>query len=145
MCRGPAAARAADGARGRPGARGWMGGLPGELPLRRITMPGTHNSASYALRAGHLPVVVSSARCQSRCLGAQLDMGVRFLDLRVLPSGALCHGVISCDGSLRSAFDTCTDFLRANPGEALLVRVKDEVGKGWTGRALEDLVCSLAE
>jgi len=121
-----------------------MATLPEDLPLAEVTMPGTHNTASYSICDGHLSAVVAASRCQSRPLLAQLRLGVRFLDLRVRPDGVLCHGPVSCDSTLRDALDVCTAFLRANPSEVLLVRIKEERG-GRAVRGVDDLMREIIE
>lgn len=108
-------------------------------------MPGTHNSATYKMGAGHYAAVVAASRCQSRDLLTQLRLGVRFLDLRVRADGGLCHGRIGCALGLRGALDICGAFLRANSSEVLLVRVKDEANTRNSSKAVDDLVREIAE
>merc|ERR1719443_2032361 len=67
-------------------------------------------------------------------------MGVRFLDLRVRPGGALCHGVVGCGLSLQDALSDCAAFLRAWPSEVIVARVKDEGGCRASARAVGALV-----
>lgn len=126
-------------------ASDWMRGLPDCLPFAEVTMPGTHNSASYAFGAGHLAAVLAASRCQSADLDAQLRMGVRFLDLRARPGGGLCHGRVACALSLREALGTCGAFLQRHPSEVLLVRIKDEAGGRTSARGVGSLVWTLAE
>ncbi|CAE8639028.1 unnamed protein product [Polarella glacialis] len=153
-----------------PDMSDWMAGLPDDLPLAAVSMPGTHNSASGLLAPGHLSAVVSATRCQSRDLAYQLRIGVRFLDLRVRARpddvnsssssnsfrsdmslatgerrGQLCHGRVSCKGSLEDALQLCGEFLRAHPGEVILMRVKDEASNRNSARCLDALVHDLAE
>lgn len=122
---------------------GWMSALPGEMPLAEVTLPGTHNSASYVIRDGHYAAVVAASRCQSRPLQTQLRLGVRFLDFRTRPCGTLCHGRVSCGLTLRGALDICAAFLRKNPSEVLVARIKDETGKA--ARGVDDLVRDIVE
>lgn len=120
--------------------------LPDSLPLSMVSMPGTHNSASFAMTKRRLPaVVLAGACCQTWNLDTQLRRGVRFFDLRIRPGGELCHGPLDCGVSLRSVLDTCTAFLQRNPGEVLLARIKDETNGGsQAARSIDGLVSSLA-
>lgn len=123
----------------------WMSGLPSDLPLAEVTMPGTHNSASYAFGESQYAAVVAASRCQSRSLAMQLRLGIRFFDLRVRPDGLLCHGPVPCDLSLEGALKIFKAFLTAHPGEILLVRIKDEVGSRSSAKVVDGLVRELAE
>jgi 1-phosphatidylinositol phosphodiesterase len=124
----------------------WMGNiLADDLPIAAVSLPGTHNSASFAIGQGWRPII-AAARCQARDLSAQLRMGVRFLDLRVKPNGALSHGPINCGIlCLQDAFSVFSAFLRMHPGEAILVRIKNEDGKKASGEAIASLIRPLAD
>jgi len=123
----------------------WMAKLPNHLPIAHVSLPGTHNSASYGISKAHLTAVMKASRCQKRDLNSQLCMGVRFLDLRVRPCGLVCHGPVSCGLTLRDAFDICGAFLRKHPSEVILTRVKDEGASKTSARGVDELVQSLAE
>uniref|UniRef100_A0A8C3GNA6 Phosphatidylinositol-specific phospholipase C X domain-containing protein n=1 Tax=Cairina moschata TaxID=8855 RepID=A0A8C3GNA6_CAIMO len=100
----------------------WMAGLPDALPLSRLSIPGTHDSLS--LFGGR------RLRCQSWGLEAQLAAGVRFLDVRCkLERGELrvYHLCTFQRASLRGVLRRTLRFLRAHPGEAVLMRIKEEL------------------
>ncbi|KAM6065987.1 1-phosphatidylinositol phosphodiesterase-like [Chlamydotis macqueenii] len=100
----------------------WMAGLPNALPLSRLSIPGTHDSLS--LFGGR------RLRCQSWGLEAQLAAGVRFLDVRCkLARGELqvYHLCTFQWASLRGVLRRTLRFLRAHPGEAVLMRIKEEL------------------
>lgn len=122
-----------------------MGRLPGHMPLAAVSMPGTHNSASFAIRAGHLAAVVEATRCQWWNLRQQLVMGIRFLDLRVRPDGVLCHGRVGCALTLQEALEECSTFLRQHPEEVVITRIKDEGASKATAKGVNKLVNSLVE
>jgi hypothetical protein len=122
----------------------WMAQLPDDLPLAFVSMPGTHNSASFAITR-QLATVVSASRCQACDLEAQFTMGIRFLDLRVRPDGQLCHGPVSCEFSLREALQACSRFLSAHPSEVILTRIKDEGGRESSARGVDALVHDLVD
>ncbi|KAF2018961.1 PLC-like phosphodiesterase [Aaosphaeria arxii CBS 175.79] len=111
----------------------WMSKLPSELPLSALSIPGTHNSHTY-YRA--LP----SVRCQVVGVKAQLENGIRFLDIRVQPVHAsdpdrnkdlyLVHGAfpVSLTGPkyLTPILSTCYEFLSQHPSETILISLKRE-------------------
>ncbi|KAF2182174.1 PLC-like phosphodiesterase [Zopfia rhizophila CBS 207.26] len=118
----------------------WMSGLPSNLPLSALSIPGTHNSHTY-YRA--LP----SVRCQVVSVKTQLENGIRFLDIRVQPAHAtdtskkdlyLVHGAfpVSLTGTkyLEPILKTCCEFLENHPGETILISLKREgVGNSTDG------------
>lgn len=122
----------------------WMASLADDMPLAFVSMPGTHNSASFAITR-QLATVVSASRCQACDLEAQLRLGIRFLDLRVRPDGQLCHGPVGCEFSLREAFKACSKFLLAHPSEVILTRVKDEGARESSARGVDALMCDLVD
>merc|ERR1712216_92628 len=109
-----------------------------------ISMPGTHNSASYAITRQR-DFVGAASRCQSCDLLTQLQMGIRFLDVRVRPDGTLCHGPVSCEISLSDALEVCSRFLSAHPGEVVSARIKDEGEREKSARGVDDMVHRLVE
>ncbi|KAM6265366.1 uncharacterized protein M6G45_006162 isoform 2-T2 [Spheniscus humboldti] len=100
----------------------WMAGLPDALPLSRLSIPGTHDSLSlFGSRR---------LRCQSWGLEAQLAAGVRFLDVRCKLARGELHIYHLCtfqQASLRGVLRRTLRFLRAHPGEAVLMRIKEEL------------------
>ncbi|ERS96065.1 1-phosphatidylinositol phosphodiesterase [Sporothrix schenckii 1099-18] len=126
----------------------WMGTVDGAWPLSSLSLPGTHNSPAchYAL---------PSVRCQAVGVRAQLDNGVRFLDVRVSvnppkqphadPRIALVHSVFPV-GLLGShhfgeLYDAVCGFLDANPSETVLISIKKEgTGKGSDADLAHQLV-----
>lgn len=124
----------------------WMADLiPNHLSLAEVSMPGTHNSATFALSSRLPATVLSATRCQGRTILEQLAMGVRFLDLRVRPGGGLCHSVIGLDLSLRDVFQTCTEFLEAHPGEVVIARVKDEGNSRSSAKSVGELLLDITD
>lgn len=111
----------------------WMNELRDEYPLSMLSIPGTHNSPTYH-------VALPSVRCQAVGVRAQLDNGVRFLDIRVSVNRdnddlTLVHSVfpVALTGAryfgdmLRDIYE----FLDAHPSETVLMSVKREgTGRG---------------
>lgn len=116
------------------GLASWMAALPGAVPLSALSIPGTHNSPTCY-------VALPSVRCQAVGVRAQLDNGVRFLDMRVSVSRdaddlALVHSVfpISLTGTKWFADVLVGEiyaFLEQNPSETILLSMKREgTGRG---------------
>jgi len=111
----------------------WMARLADDAPLSGITLPGTHDSG--ARFGGVAPVVdfVTAlwVQCQNWTVTQQLNAGIRFLDVRchAEPNGTLRihHLFIDEQLSLTDVLRECVAFLAANPTEALLMRVQQEM------------------
>lgn len=87
-----------------------------------ITIPGTHDT--MALHGGRF------VECQNCPLKAQLESGIRYLDLRVRAENngvlKLVHGVVSQHIELPEVLKIVKDFLMSHKSEAVLVRIKPE-------------------
>lgn len=111
----------------------WMARLADDTPLSGITIPGAHDCG--ARFGGAAPVVdfVTAlwVQCQNWTVTQQLQAGVRFLDVRchTEPDGTLRIHHLSIDEqlSLTDLLRECAAFLAANPTEALLMRVQQEM------------------
>ena len=117
-----------------PGSADWMARLDDGLPLGGIVLPGTHDSATKNV------LLAWFSKCQSLDIGAQLDAGYRYLDIRLAVDGErlrLMHGFAGCTEGpfpwsgrlyLDAVLEQCRDFLRAHPTEAVVFAVKQEHG-----------------
>ncbi|MFF5767994.1 phosphatidylinositol-specific phospholipase C [Streptomyces tanashiensis] len=102
-------------------ARAWMGTHGDGTDLRRLTIPGTHDSGA---RYGG-----AWSECQNTTIAQQLDSGVRFLDVRCRVTGgsfAIHHGASYQNMMFGDVLVACRDFLAAHPSETVLMRVKQE-------------------
>ncbi|KLJ08442.1 1-phosphatidylinositol phosphodiesterase [Blastomyces silverae] len=110
----------------------WMRELNDGTYLSALSIPGTHNSPTCHLAP-------PSVRCQAVGPREQLENGVRFFDIRVLPQFpddpskdnlALVHGAfpISFTGQkyFRDLVNEVESFLENNPSETLIMSVKRE-------------------
>ncbi|MDG4859483.1 phosphatidylinositol-specific phospholipase C [Streptomyces sp. T-3] len=103
------------------GTQDWMRALPDGTPLPTLTIPGTHDSGA---RFGG-----PWAECQNTTIAQQLASGVRFLDVRcraIDGSFAIHHGAAFQNLMFGDVLVACRDFLAAQPGETVLMRVKQE-------------------
>ncbi|MFD0167601.1 phosphatidylinositol-specific phospholipase C [Streptomyces decoyicus] len=99
----------------------WMSALGDATPVQRLTIPGTHDSG--ARKGG--PWVA----CQNTSVDAQLDSGVRFLDVRCRAIDnvfAIHHGAFYQELMFGDVLNACRAFLQAHPSETVLMRVKQE-------------------
>ncbi|WP_411146674.1 phosphatidylinositol-specific phospholipase C domain-containing protein [Streptomyces sp. x-80] len=113
------------GATGRGAAvlsvQDWMAGLGDATPVQRLSIPGTHDSGA---RIGG-PWVA----CQNTAIDAQLNSGIRFLDVRcraIESVFAIHHGAFYQELMFGDVLNACRAFLRAHPSETVLMRVKQE-------------------
>lgn len=121
----------------------WMGRVPDETPLLELTLPGSHNSATY-LTKNFLFKVKDFVACQDRSILEQLKCGVRCLDLRVSLFLNKQHvwelwcGHTFMTVPLSQVVADVRAFLTDYPSEVVLVDVKPDyspVNAEWCGLA----------
>jgi 1-phosphatidylinositol phosphodiesterase len=105
----------------------WMNRLDGNKKLTEITIPGTHDSATY-------DTVFMPAQCQKMSFTDQLNSGIRFLDFR-LKRGFdadkdhvlwFYHGSLGLNLHFGQVINMLVDFLQRHPSETILMCVKNE-------------------
>ncbi len=102
----------------------WMTALPDTLALTALSIPGAHDAATSSVHG--------MGRCQTLTLARQLEAGVRAFDLRPTQRrrarglGNIYHGLKNTGVSLDEAFSDFNDFLDKNPGELIIVLLRDE-------------------
>ncbi len=99
----------------------WMTALPDTKKISELSIPGTHDS--MALYGG------DSGQTQSLSLSEQLNAGIRYVDIRCFHVGDACkiyHGATSQYASMNDVFAAMQTFLKANPGEAVLMKLNEE-------------------
>jgi 1-phosphatidylinositol phosphodiesterase len=111
-----------------------MTALPDSTPLSRLTLPGTHDTC--ARYGGPL------FACQRRTLAEQLAAGVRFIDIRCrhISDVFAIHHDVAFQGIFFGAGvrDVCARFLAANPGETIVMSVKEEYTSWNITRTFEE-------
>jgi 1-phosphatidylinositol phosphodiesterase len=138
----------------------WLKGLPDNLRIGNINLPGTHNAAAIH------PTRRTLHACQHHSITQQLYGGIRLLDVRLkvhrrqagsaggqpLPGGLLafhtCHGRIGRNTfqSLSSLLDECRRFLADNHSEfvVLVLKIDDWSNvEPYAGEALAALAALL--
>ncbi|MCL1079164.1 phosphatidylinositol-specific phospholipase C [Parashewanella spongiae] len=107
--------------------------LPDSLPIRSISIPGTHDSAA---RHGG-----DSAQTQSLSITQQLNGGIRFLDIRLRHASdkfSLYHGFISQKLHLDAVLNEARTFLINNPSETIFMRLRKEYKDGKNTRSWQE-------
>ncbi|RAL01438.1 PLC-like phosphodiesterase [Aspergillus ibericus CBS 121593] len=136
---------------------------PPDLHLSAFTIPGTHNSAAGVgainFPPAYLPdllrfFAVEMAECQTASVAEQLEMGIRFIDLRTSGTDlTLRHGRVELRHTLREILDVVNGFLDSHPDETVRVAIKRDMESitgdrqpetDETRRAAEDCFSSYA-
>ena len=104
--------------------RDWMGRFSDEIKLNELSIPGSHDSGA---RYGLLDAV---GKCQDLTIESQLNIGIRFLDIRLKLDGDgsfhIIHGPVNERLSFTKVLDTCNTFLSGHPTETILFSIKNE-------------------
>lgn len=105
----------------------WMADLPDFLHISEISMVGTHDTFSNILSSW-------SSHCQRMPLDAQLQSGIRVLDVRLdvwhpwgdptMLSLKTAHGIYVFPPNFDDVLDDCVEFLQNHDQETILMRVK---------------------
>ncbi|CNE18721.1 phosphatidylinositol-specific phospholipase C [Yersinia mollaretii] len=105
--------------------KNWMSGLSETTLLSHISIPGTHDSASFRSTA----VGATFTQTQSWDIKAQLIHGIRFLDARcrlINDILTMHHGPVFLNQYFGDILATCISFLENNPTEFIILSVKQE-------------------
>ncbi|KXY85247.1 phosphatidylinositol-specific phospholipase C domain-containing protein [Bacillus sp. FSL W7-1294] len=121
----------------------WMKDIDDYVLLSQISIPGTHETMAKN-PWGHdiLPGNNFMGVCQSLSLSAQLNAGIRYIDIRCYyessksdagisaPSFSIHHEVINENKALGAdVLSVVASFLQNNPSETILMRIKQEKTK----------------
>ena len=113
----------------------WMKNIDDNTALRDINMPGSHDTmALYSI--GDL-----AGQCQSLSLEDQLNLGVRFLDIRLkLNKNELkaVHGIVDERASFASITEKIESFVKTNPSEMIIMSVKEEANASSSNISFEE-------
>jgi 1-phosphatidylinositol phosphodiesterase len=112
----------------------WMTPLNGTLPLSQLSIPGTHDSGA------RFEPLSGTAKCQNLTIREQLDSGVRFLDIRcrhVNDAFTIHHGHVYQNINFTDVLGATYGFLDANPGETVIMSVKEEYQSSGNTRSFE--------
>ena len=118
--------------------KGWMAGLSDDIPVCRVSIPGTHDSGTAGVR---FPMR-HYARTQTMDLAEQWDAGIRFFDLRPKLEGdklKIYHGPANCHLTFEEALLIIKGKLEENPTEFCIVMTNSAGG----GQKAVDLTMEL--
>jgi hypothetical protein len=114
--------------------KNWMKGVGNHRRITQLSIPGTHDTMTYSLPDNYMnpsdAIGLIFAKCQALTLSKQLDMGVRFVDIRIDLMLKTRHTDFLCTVGLEDVFLILDTFLRNNPSETVFMRVKMEGGDG---------------
>ncbi len=110
-----------------------MKNVPDEFLLSEINIPGSHNSCARNVQFSYF------SKCQDLSVFEQLNIGIRFLDIRVEKvnhSLKTIHGIADCykhskgkeNLFLDDVIKNCKAFLKANPSETIILCIKRDHG-----------------
>ncbi len=101
----------------------WMGSLSDTLFINQLSIPGTHDSgARYGI----------FAKCQNTTIQEQLEMGIRFFDIRLCHISnqlAIYHGPFFQRLYFADVLKTAQLFLIRHPSEVILFRITENEHK----------------
>jgi len=101
----------------------WMKELSDSTTLNELYIPGTHDSGALYSFLG------VSGKCQSYTIEQQLNMGVRFFDIRLQLRDnklAVVHSFVDQKLTFEKALKYFSAFLAENPSEFLIVSIKQD-------------------
>lgn len=117
----------------------WMGklvqtlGKSSNLTLRDLVLPGTHDSASSSIHG--LKPFAGVGRTQSATIQEQLELGARYLDIRVAASStvngdiSIWHGLLEGNPLQSTVLDDINSFMAKHPDEVVLLELVPEHGR----------------
>lgn len=105
----------------------WITPLDDNIYVSQLSIPGTHDAATSSLD------VLNLGKAQEYTIQQQLEMGIRCFDLRPTVNirnrmGNIYHGILDTGVSLGDAFSSFNTFLESNPGEFVIVVLRNETG-----------------
>ena len=111
----------------------WMAGIPDTTKISSISIPGTHDTMAFY--GG------DATQTQSLSLADQLNSGIRALDIRCRHKKdqfEINHGMVFQKSSFDEVMRTVTAFLKKNPTEVVLMRVREEYKPLGNTRSFEE-------
>lgn len=104
-------------------SKGWMGELDDSRSIASLSIPGTHDSGAIYSFGGVF------GKCQTLGIPRQLDVGVRFFDIRLrLVDNELrvYHDFVEQKAKFSDVAKQLVQFIQQNPTEFLIVSLKEE-------------------
>lgn len=101
----------------------WMGKISDDVLINEIAIPGTHDSG-----ATH-SIFDISGKCQDITIDSQLNIGVRFFDIRLKLKDdefIIVHSFVDQDLKLLDVLESFNDFITNHNEEFLIISFKEE-------------------
>lgn len=101
----------------------WMGKLSDDTLISEMAIPGTHDSG-----ATH-SIFDISGKCQDITIDSQLNIGVRFFDIRLKLKNdefVIVHSFVDQDLKLINVLDSFNEFITCHDEEFLIISFKEE-------------------
>ena len=116
-------------------ANSWMTAIDDDTKIALLTIPGTHDAATSTCSA--------MGKCQTLTIPQQLECGVRAFDLRPTMDnnttlGNIYHTILDTGVSMADAMTYFDNFLKAHPGEGIIVLMRYESERQIFGSISED-------
>ena len=103
--------------------KNWMSSVSDSTLIKDLNIPGSHDTmALYS-------IADLAGQCQSLSLSDQLNLGIRFLDIRLqLINNELraVHGIVDQRSSFAQIISNVESFLKDNESEFIIMSVKEE-------------------
>ena len=100
----------------------WMEDIPDSVNITSLSIPGTHDTMTYAMESEGL-------QCQNWNISMQLESGLRYFDIRARQRDDRLHIYHSYGDTgfgFRDVLLAMFEFLDKNPSEAIIMRLKKE-------------------
>ena len=108
----------------------WMSRVADTKGIWELSVPGTHDSAATTQLIPHpYKSRLGQYETQQLTIKQQLEMGIRFLDLRLsLDNGVLqmVHWVMRTEQTFAQVMEWLSEFLENNPSETIIVSIKND-------------------
>ena len=106
-------------------SKNWMSHVEDNTKIKDMSLPGTHDSG--ALHS----IADVAGKCQDISIATQLDIGVRFLDLRlqlVNNEFVLVHSFVQQNLTFETVLNDLSTFIKENSSEFIIISIKEEAG-----------------
>ena len=113
----------------------WLSKVDDHTLLRDVSLPGSHDTMAF-YSVGDL-----AGQCQTLPLKEQLNLGVRFLDIRLKEdknSLKLVHGFIDQKATFKDISKTVKTFLNNHPDEFIIMSIKEEAKASHSELSFEE-------
>lgn len=115
----------------------WMSKLDKKTKITELSIPGSHDSG-----ATH-SILDIAGKCQDLSITDQLNIGVRYFDIRlqlVKDKLQVVHSFVSQDLSFESVISSLATFVRDNPYEFVFMSIKEEAKAISSNKKFEDVL-----